>query len=41
MDIPCPKWISIEDFKILPDEETKKWNFPLMAKSNKGYDGRE
>ena len=41
MNIPCPKWISIEDFKNLSDEEINNWNFPLMAKSNKGgYDGK-
>ena len=41
MNIPCPKWISIEDFKNLSDEEIKNWTFPLMAKSNKGgYDGK-
>ena len=41
MNIPCPKWISIEDFKNLSDEEINNWTFPLMAKSNKGgYDGK-
>ena len=35
MNIPCPKWISIEDFKNLSDEEINNWTFPLMAKSNK------
>ena len=41
INIPCPKWISIKDLKILPEEEIKNWSFPLMAKSNKGgYDGK-
>ena len=41
MKIPCPKWITIGDFKSLPEEEIKNWSFPLMAKSNKGgYDGK-
>ena len=41
MNIPCPKWISIKDFKNLSDEEINNWTFPLMAKSNKGgYDGK-
>ena len=41
MNIPCPKWISIEDFKNLSNEEINNWTFPLMAKSNKGgYDGK-
>ena len=41
MNSPCPKWISIEDFKSLSDEEINNWTFPLMAKSNKGgYDGK-
>ncbi len=41
INIPSPKWISIKDFKILPEEEIKNWSFPVMAKSNKGgYDGK-
>ena len=41
MNTPCPKWISIKDFKNLSDEEINNWSLPLMAKSNKGgYDGK-
>ena len=41
MNIPSPKWITINDFKSLSEEELKNWSFPLMAKSNKGgYDGK-
>ena len=41
MNMPCPKWISIKDVRSLSEEEIKNWNFPLMAKSNKGgYDGK-
>ena len=29
MNIPCPKWKSIEDFKNLTDEEINNWNFPM------------
>ncbi len=41
LNIPCPKWTTLKNFKKLTEEEIKKWNFPLMAKSNKGgYDGK-
>ena len=41
LNIPCPKWIPVKDFKNLSDEEMKNWTFPIMAKSNKGgYDGK-
>ena len=41
MNLPSPKWISIEEFKNLDDQETENWDFPLMVKSFKGgYDGK-
>ncbi len=41
MNIPCPRWLGIKEFKSLSDEENNNWSFPLMAKSNKGgYDGK-
>ena len=41
LNIPCPKWIAINDLKNLTEEEINNWSFPLMAKSNKGgYDGK-
>jgi len=32
MNIPCPKSISIEEFKNFSDQEINNWSFPLMAK---------
>ena len=41
MNLPSPRWISINEFKSLDDDEIKDWNFPLMVKSYKGgYDGK-
>ena len=41
LNIPSPKWITINDLKSLTQEEINNWSFPLMAKSNKGgYDGK-
>ena len=41
LNLPSPRWKSIEEFKSLNDEEIESWNFPLMIKSYKGgYDGK-
>ena len=41
LNIPSPRWKSIEEFKSLDNEEIDSWNFPLMIKSYKGgYDGK-
>ena len=41
MNIPTPKWLSINEFRNLNDEEIDVWKFPLMLKSYKGgYDGK-
>ncbi len=41
LNIPSPRWKSIEEFKNLDNEEIDSWNFPLMIKSYKGgYDGK-
>ena len=41
LKLPSPKWITINDYKSLKEEDKKKWVFPLMAKSFKGgYDGK-
>ena len=41
LNIHCPKWITLKDFKTLTEEQVNEWSFPLMAKSNKGgYDGK-
>ena len=41
LNIPCPNWITLEDYKNLSAEELERWSFPLMAKRNKGgYDGK-
>ena len=41
LNLPSPRWKSIEEFKSLDNEEIDSWNFPLMIKSYKGgYDGK-
>ena len=41
LNLPSPRWKTLQGFKSLDDEEIEYWNFPLMIKSYKGgYDGK-
>lgn len=41
LELPSPRWKSIEEFKSLSNEEIEYWKYPLMIKSYKGgYDGK-
>ena len=41
LNLPTSKWITVNDFKELKEDEINNWKFPIMAKSLKGgYDGK-
>ena len=36
LNLPSPRWKTIEEFRSLDDQEIENWNLPLMIKSYKG-----